>query len=471
MPKPRVPGGSAIAEPVPPAPLTDARRNFRNPYRTRDGHDLSGLLAEPVTPNGPAARRPMTRKTRGTTIARRDDGRELQLARERCAAAERALEACQRTMMLGRVSSALAHDVNNLLGVISNSQHLLDRLCTDPAAQTPLAASARAVQRGTRLTTLWHRLSTARSGDGLPIDLRNFLPAIEELARFIAGRRIQVSLHVAPGTSHVAVEPDPLELGLIALLMNAREAMPGGGQIWIDARNAEAGDDPAAAGHVAVTVTDDGTGMGSDQVSRAFEPYHTTRSARGACGLGLAQVKAFCEAAGGTARLASTVGLGTAVTMLLPAADDGPDPVCSDTATEDPAPPALDGSTSQAGTRLLLVEDSRDMAEVTSALLQRHGFRVQWARDADEAWRVLERDNRFGIVLSDVVMPGSSDGVALARRVARRWPALPVVLISGQFSGQAAGDLRVLRKPCAPDLLVATLRRAMAYGRTPEVAR
>ncbi|MEO8279825.1 MAG: response regulator, partial [Ideonella sp.] len=205
-----------------------------------------------------------------------------------------------------------------------------------------------------------------------------------------------------------------------------------------------------------------GPGMNPAQLARAFEPYFTTRTAQGASGLGLSQVKAFCVAAGGSARLASTVGLGTAVTLLLPAQMPAlqPDPASSSIRNDlsDAASTTVKGNA-----KLLLVEDSDDMAEVTSALLQNHGYRVHWARDADEAWRMLEREHDFSVVLSDVVMPGSTDGLALARKVRQRWPALPVVLISGEFTGsEAGGKLKVLRKPCPPELLVATLQTEIA---------
>ncbi len=377
--------------------------------------------------------------------------------------AEQALENNRRALMLGSVGRTFAHDFNNLLGVISNGNHVLQRLCTDNAAVAAVEASVRAVTRGARLTELWHRLSTDRERTDEAIDLRIFLQEMEELAKIIVGRRIQLSLHVAPGVWRVGVEPNQLELSLIALLLNARQAMPDGGQLWIDARNAEAASDLPAGDRVALTVTDDGPGMSHHLATQVFEPYFTTRSEQGASGIGLSQVKAFCIASGGTARVASTEGLGTAVTMLLPAETAG----APDTANG----PGADGQSSGPADpndkgRLLLVEDSDDVAGVTSALLHNHGYRVSRARDADEALRILERNDDIGVVLSDVAMPGETDGVALARQVKTRWPKLPIVLISGQNLGAAvAGSLAVLRKPCAPELLVSTLRREIARTR------
>ncbi len=277
----------------------------------------------------------MKNQTANARPAARNEGSESPSARERCAAAEQALANCQRTLMLGSISSTFAHDFNNLLGVISNSHHVLQRLCTDPAALASLEASNRAVTRGTRLTDSWHRLSTDRGSSGEAIDLRIFLQEMEELARTIVGKRVQLSLHVAPGIWRIGVDPNRLELSLIALLMNSRQAMPEGGQVWIDARNAEPAADLAPADHVALTVTDDGLGMNHSMTIRAFEPYFTTRAAQGASGVGLSQVKAFCVASGGTARLASTQGLGTAVTLLLPAEPSGVQKVAAGSSSTD----------------------------------------------------------------------------------------------------------------------------------------
>ncbi len=384
---------------------------------------------------------------------------------QRCQAAEQTLGRCRRTLMLGNISNTLAHDFNNLLGVISNSNHLLQRLCDDPAGQVAVAASLRAVATGTQLTALWQRLSTDRDTTVQAIDLRSFLLDAQDLARTIVGKRIRLSIHVAPGTWQIMAAPNQLELALIALLQNARDAMVDGGQLWIDARNAELADDAAAAGHIALTVTDDGVGIDESLAARAFEPYFTTREAQGASGLGLSQVKTFCEALGGTARLASTAGLGTAVTLLLPAADrsvvkEPPDESAGTTMPDDAEKPG-------GNAKLLLVEDSEEMAAVTSALLRSHGYQVRWAPSADEAWHVLERDDGIDVVLSDVVMPGALDGVGLARRVGKRWPDMPVVLITGQRENAArADDLPVLHKPCTPEILVATLQREMLRRQT-----
>jgi CheY-like chemotaxis protein len=190
---------------------------------------------------------------------------------------------------------------------------------------------------------------------------------------------------------------------------------------------------------------------------RVFEPFFSTKPTGHGTGLGLAQVHGFCTQAGGTARLATTPGLGTTVSLILPRYRGG-----ADTA-DAPAADTAGGSPAPLPHRVLLVEDHEDLGDVTAALLTSLGATVTRVRSAEQAIAALNRRGaRFDVVLSDVVMPGSMDGLALARLLRARSPPLPVVLISG-FSNALVGvdDIPVLRKPCSPQTLTLAITQAL----------
>ncbi len=421
----------------------------------------------------------------------------------------------ERLDALGRFSGGVAHDFNNLFGVISNSAHLIQRHATGPELQVPVNATLRAVEVGSRLTQYLLRFSARQPVRPQTIHLQQALPDARELLQTVVGSGVQVTVAVAAHTERVTVDASEFELALTNLAFNARDALPQGGQVRVEARNADA-DDSAGLGsgrYVLVTVTDDGKGISDDLVARVFEPFFTTKAdalgggaatngGRSGTGFSLAQVRGFCVQAGGTARIDSTVGLGTTVSMLLPAHQGAavsaplhtptapaiwqPAAIASAVAQFDVSAVASSGVASGASAdapsvgspdarrptrvgggrsgqlRLLLVEDNAALAEVTTALLEAFGYRVQHAIDPPAALQLLAQQS-FDLMLSDIVMPGAMNGVALARHVRTHWPALPVVLITGYTTALAPTDeFTVLHKPCSPEQLVDALQRAAA---------
>lgn len=364
----------------------------------------------------------------------------------------------QRVEALGRLTGGVAHDVNNLLGVISNSAYLIERRNDGQVdISSPLAATMRAVEAGRRLTQHLLRFAGRHATRPERVDLVSTLPELRELLGIVLGKRIAVEVKVAPDTQAVVVDAGELELALINLALNARDALPKGGHLWLEASNAEANDttDLPAGDYVLITVTDDGIGIADEVANRAFEPFFTTKATGLGSGLGLSQVHGFCTEAGGLARIAGTPGLGTAVSLILPAARAAA-----------PAPmrqrPA--GADAMAGLRVLVVEDNESLGDVTAALLSSYGCQVELARSAEQALPHFNgSEPPFDVVLSDIVMPGGMDGVTLARQLRQRYPQLPLVLISG-FSNvrPAEGEFTVLGKPCSPDDLVNALRQAVA---------
>ncbi|HSI49851.1 MAG TPA: response regulator [Ideonella sp.] len=390
----------------------------------------------------------------------------LEAAQDQAREAEQRATQRQRLDTLGRLAAGVAHDVNNLLGVISNSAHLIGRLAPphSPVAQ-PLAAILRSVDSGSRLTQRLLHLSDRHPLQPRPVDLARQLDETCEVLRSVLGRRITLRCSVAAGTWPVQVDPDALELALVQLALNARDAVAQQGSVWLRARNAGpqdcAGLPASATRAVLVTLDDDGCGLDETLAERVFEPFFSTKPLGEGTGLGLTQVQAFCAESGGLAQLASTPGLGTTVSLLLPAARTAAAVPARRSGTEE----------AMAGARVLVVDDNEELGQTTGLLLSCYGCEVSWAANAAEALQKLE-DEPFDALLSDVVMPGGIDGLTLARMLRRERPTLPVVLISGYSAALAeVHDFIVLRKPCAPGPLLAALRRAMAEKAMPRETR
>lgn len=242
------------------------------------------------------------------------------------AALERSLQG-QRLAVLGRLAAAVAHDVNNLLSVISNTAYLIQREAPEPQVQAHVDKLLRAVSVGSDLTLQLQRMAMTRPEAPRCIALEPFVSGRATLLRLLLGPRIELQLSIAPSTRQVVADATELELALMNLALNAREALGAGGHVWVRARNAEPGDagntsptspTPPTSPQVLLSFSDDGCGLDEALVALAFEPYFSTRGQQTSQGLGLTQVRAFCEHAGGSARMNSTPGLGSTVTLSLP---------------------------------------------------------------------------------------------------------------------------------------------------------
>jgi len=397
--------------------------------------------------------------------------RQVADAVEKTRLAEQQAAQGQRVAAVGRLTAGVAHDFNNLLGVVSNSAHLIQRHPAAAELQSPLAATQRAVQMGSQLTQHLMRFAGRQAVKRQQVRLGAALPEMQELLGSVLGSRVTVSVQVAPGTAAVFVDASELEMAIIHLALNARDAMPSGGELRLRARNATADDladarannpNLAPSRYVLITVGDDGVGIEPELAAHAFEPFFTSKGLGQGSGLGLSQVHGFCTEAGGSARLDSTLGLGTTVMLLLPAARGIPSPALS-------SAPARAGDTAQtdhliAGARVLLVEDNQTLGEITAALLVVHGAQVERADDAAQALQRVDAGQTFDVVLTDVMMPGAMDGLALARRLRVLRPLLPVVLITafGQAVAGEAAEFTVLSKPCPQDELLLALSKAIS---------
>ncbi|MGE5159962.1 MAG: ATP-binding protein [Betaproteobacteria bacterium] len=381
--------------------------------------------------------------------------RKLHEETEHRARAENALRQAQKLEALGRLTGGVAHDFNNLLMIISNNLHLLRRHHPPLAEGRPLAAIARAVASGERLTR--QLLAFARRQPLHPevLSLQERLPVLLALVAPTLGPRIEGACDVDPATPAVEVDAAELELAVINLAVNAKDAMPDGGRFRLSARPARPEEAGLAGEFVVISVADTGAGIDPDVIERVFDPFFTTKPHGQGTGLGLSQVYGLCTQAGGTARIESTPGRGTEVKLYLPAAA-GAQAAAPAAATTGEAP--LDCS-------VLLVEDNEDLAGVTSALLEGVGCRVQWASSGDAARDLINGGAaRFDVVVSDMAMPGQLDGLGLAGLLRERHPGVAVILITGyasQLHDAAARGFTVLSKPCPPDALIAAVRSAL----------
>jgi signal transduction histidine kinase/CheY-like chemotaxis protein len=379
---------------------------------------------------------------------------------ERLLNAERLLLESQKMDAVGQLTGGVAHDFNNLLAVISGGLQVL-RSHGDNFRKRELAFDGigHAVERGTRLTRQLLGFSRDRAIHPEPIDLAGRIKGMGELLSSSLRGDVQVTTIFQEGLWAVEVDAGELELAILNLCVNARDAMTKGGTIFVGAHNWH---DDAGADFVRVSVKDTGEGMPAEVVARAFEPFYTTKEIGKGSGLGLAQVYAFCKTSGGRVEIDSVVGHGTTVTMVLSRTLKVP----SSTRTDVHGRDATLGVVSAGARRhVLLVEDDRDVAALAIEMLESLGFEILHVETAAAALGALANGRACDFVFSDIMMPGGTSGVDLAREIKRRRPGLPVVLTTGYqhaASGAEAEGVPVLLKPYR----IEDLAKVLAVDRT-----
>ena len=371
---------------------------------------------------------------------RRDTQEKLVEAREQLAMA-------QKMEAIGKLTGGIAHDFNNLLMIIGGSAQLFKRLL-DPKLPRAIEALQSAAKRGETLTrqllTFSRRQHLSPTVVDLNASIRNLRPMIESSLR----GNIVYKETINPNLWPVKVDLAELELAIVNIAVNARDAMPNGGVFALTAENVtvnnSSGQDGQNGDFVAIEFGDSGTGIPPDLLSKIFDPFFTTKEVGKGSGLGLSQVYGFAHQSGGTVRAESKVGLGTAITIYLPSyagvAIDAPK--ISETAR---APRPM----------VLIVDDSAEVAEVTSSLFEHLGYDTVYCDSAEAALRLLADGTKIDLVFSDIVMPGTIDGVGLAGEVQARYPHLPVILTTGYSDAAQAAppSLPILRKPFDADAL------------------
>ena len=370
---------------------------------------------------------------------------------------EEALRQAQKMESLGQLTGGVAHDFNNLLAVFANGLHLLEANVGPEQRQRVFAGMRRAIARGSGLTRQLLAFSRRRAVNAEAIDLATQLLGMRDmLARSLRGD-IDVAMDFAADLWPVEVDAGEFELAVLNLCVNARDAMASGGTITIRAKNlVEVGQDGGRAEFVRLSILDTGCGMPPEVLARVFEPFFTTKDVGKGSGLGLPQVYGFAQQSGGRVSIDSEVGAGTEVTLLLPRSLQLP------AACVDAAAVACERVDAAARGQVLLVEDDHEVAALTREMLTHLGFSVIYAASPAAALGALANERSIDVVLSDILMPGGTNGLELAREIRRRQPALPVVLVTGYaeaVSGMEKDEFQLLHKPYSLDGLSHALGR------------
>jgi len=381
--------------------------------------------------------------------------REAQASLER---AQEQLAESQKMEALGQLTGSIAHDFNNLLMIVSGHAQLLRRRLTDPKHLQAIDAVHSAANRGESLTRQLLAFSRRQPLNPVVTDLKERVEAVHEMLVGSLRGNVQLKCDIPADVWPVEVDIAELELALVNIAVNARDAMPGGGSITLSARNVslkksdEVGQ--LEGDFVALAMTDAGVGIAPDVLPRIFEPFFTTKALGKGTGLGLAQVYGFSHQSGGTVVATSAVGSGTTITIYLPRRQAIP----VETVQAPPTQPIVPGE----GT-ILVVEDNAEVADITASLVEQLGYQTARAGNAADALNRLRRGDKVDLVFSDVVMPGDMNGIALAQEIANHYPQIPVVLTSGYNDVVQTAQVRfaILRKPFQLSALEKSIREAL----------
>jgi signal transduction histidine kinase/CheY-like chemotaxis protein len=373
----------------------------------------------------------------------------LQHESEQRLTAEQRLLQAQKMESIGQLTGGIAHDFNNLLAVILGNLELLrKRITDDDRSKRLLEGAFQGAQRGAALTQ--RLLAFSRRQDLTPqaVDVPQLVSSITDLLARSLGPSIQIVTRFPSGLPPVKVDPNQLEMALLNLAVNARDAMPTSGTITISARTEEVaarnehGLSPGS--YVCVSVSDTGLGMDAATLARAIEPFFTTKGVGKGTGLGLSMIHGLAVQSGGTLKLRSEVGKGTTAEIWLPRSEA----IAAATASDEKARPEHRTCT------VLLVEDDPLVMSGTAAMLEDLDHRVVEAFSGEEALRILGENAVIDLVVTDHAMPGMT-GLELAERIRAEWPDMPILLASGHAELPERAGLAVprLTKPFRQDEL------------------
>jgi signal transduction histidine kinase/CheY-like chemotaxis protein len=367
--------------------------------------------------------------------------------------AEADLVQAQKMEAVGQLTGGVAHDFNNLLMVVLGNLELLRRrLPDDPRLQRLVDNAVQGAQRGATLTQ--RMLAFARRQELKPeaVDIPMLVQGMSELLQRSLGPRVQVEARFPPQLPLALVDANQLELAILNLAVNARDAMPEGGKLSITAGSGMV-EEAEAAGlapgpYIRLLVTDTGVGMDAETLARAMEPFFTTKGVGKGTGLGLSLVHGVAAQSGGRFVLRSHIGEGTTGEIWLPVADPGIEAQSREIASD------LGPAAARSRLRILAVDDDPLVLANTAAMLDDLGHEVQEAASAKQALEILSKGSAVDLVITDYAMPEMT-GADLAAGIRRRWPDLPVVLSTGYAELPEGADpgLPRLAKPYTQDEL------------------
>ncbi|NBW07141.1 MAG: response regulator [Caulobacteraceae bacterium] len=387
-------------------------------------------------------------------------------------------EALQQTLQsqkmeaIGQLTAGLAHDFNNILQIIDGSLERIDSRRGDPVAMDRFLGAARtATSRGAALTKQLLAFARRSRLEPRATDVSLLVNSVAELLDSTIGAGCTLQFHLQRRLPPVKVDPILLETALLNLIINARDAMGGEGDITLSVKLARLEDDSVAprlanGDYLSIEVSDNGPGMPPHVKTRAAEPFFTTKPPGQGTGLGLAMAHGFASQSGGRLEIESEEGEGATIRILLPAIADREE-APSTQSDFNPRPVDL-----TAPPRILIVEDEPEIAAMAKDILEELGYRTAVAHNADKALEIFKASQEagaFDLVFSDVVMPGPVNGVALAQEIHRLSPATPILMTTGYndqmaLEGPQAEAMDVLGKPYKPKELIDRVQAALRNG-------
>ena len=377
---------------------------------------------------------------------------------------EETLRQAQKIEAIGQLTGGVAHDFNNLLMVISGGLDMLDRQADPNRRRRLMDGMIQAAQRGASLTRQLLAFSRRQKLRPEPVDVAAQIGGMRELLDRSLRGDVHVEFDFPESLWPVEVDPGELELVILNLAVNARDAMPNGGTIVVRGENLPGlNDDQISGDYVRLSVVDTGVGMAPEILSRVFEPFFTTKDVGKGSGLGLAQVHGFATQSQGTVRIRSEVGRGTRIELYLPRSFDVPSKERHLIDLTRIRPKKNNHG------RILLVEDDDEVAALVGEMLGQLGYEVTRAASAAAALGALADGRTVDLIFSDIMMPGGMNGVELAREIKKRRSDIPVLLTSGYaeasvHEAQRAG-IQILAKPYHIDELAAALSTAKSNFR------
>jgi PAS domain S-box-containing protein len=376
---------------------------------------------------------------------------------------EEQLAHAQRLDAVGQLTGGVAHDFNNMLTVISGNLQLLEPDLADrPDSQQILGSALRAVGRGAELTRKLLAFARRQRLNPQSIDPRKLLHELCPILARTLGEPIKVNVECELEAPNVFVDPGELDTAILNLALNARDAMPRGGTLYLAEReqtiaNAESTAELAPGTYVVISVRDTGFGMPPEVLARAFEPFFTTKESGRGSGLGLSMVYGFVKQSGGHLVADSRLGYGTRIDLYLPAAR------MKEAAPEEPSSVPSSGNNET----VLVVEDEEEVRAIAVAFLNSLGYTTCEASDGERGLRLLQERTDVRLLFSDVILGSGMDGHELARAAQNVRPGLHVLLTSGYEHPVTASEpggakpLPLLRKPYRREQLAAAVRAAI----------
>ncbi|HYZ86531.1 MAG TPA: PAS domain S-box protein [Bryobacteraceae bacterium] len=369
----------------------------------------------------------------------------------------------QKMEAVGRLAGGVAHDFNNLLTVVTGyCQLLIDQLSPGDPMVEDLKQVFRAAERGTGLTRQLLAFGRQQIVQPRVVDLSSLLADMNHILRRILGEGIELLIAIPPNTAKIRVDPGQIEQVVVNMVVNARDAMPGGGKLTIETQNLELGEEEArlhsveAGSYVMLAISDTGVGMDNNTKSHLFEPFFTTKERGRGTGLGLSTSYGIVKQNRGNIAVYSELGRGTVFKIMLPRVFDPAEPELR----------PLERAQKGGGEKILVVEDEDAVRRVVQEMLEHHGYDVMVAPGGQDALAIFANQAKIDLLITDVVMPNMS-GRELAQRLVASVPDLKVLYVSGYTDsaivhhGVLEPGVHFLQKPFTPDQLARKVREVL----------